>query len=139
VSERRPDSGSLTFWAGRHAVYRCYDATGRLMYIGYSGDVVRRLWEHRWNTWWSPQLAKIRVTLHRTREAALAAEKAAIVAERPAFNTAHITPGLRPRSRDHWGPTDRLMHAASIGRDRQVPWAEQYMPPPRLRLVLRAA
>lgn len=74
------------FWAGRPALYRVYDASGRLIYIGASHNLPVRFRGHELNTWWYGLIAKVRIEVHPTREAALAAEAVAIQEEQPAFN-----------------------------------------------------
>lgn len=69
-------------------VYRCYDNSGRLIYIGATCYLFRRLEQHRRSSWWSPQVAKVRAKVYRTWELALLNERAAIVRERPRWNTA---------------------------------------------------
>lgn len=89
-----PTSNPLRkYWYGLPVVYRCYDATGRLIYIGCSYDVVNRFDQHRRSTWWASLIAKVHITIHATHLAAFEAEKRAIKTENPAFNLAHT---------DHW-------------------------------------
>lgn len=67
-------------------VYRVYDESGRLIYVGETGNLVQRLEHHHLNTWWSPQIARIRASVYQNRESALAAERAAIRNEDPRWN-----------------------------------------------------
>ncbi len=70
----------------RTALYRCFDADGRLLYVGASRNPARRLGEHnRWNG----DVATITVAWHDTPEAAAHAERTAITEERPMFNAQH--------------------------------------------------
>ena len=76
------------FLTGRPAVYRLYARDGGLLYIGSTKDVARRLTSHRGaRVFWMPLVARMRVTLHPTREAARQAEEQAVRAEHPLFNT----------------------------------------------------
>ena len=98
-------------------VYRCRDITGALLYVGVAVNPGRRLSQHRLvKTWW-PQVAAVELELHPTREAALAAEAAAIAAEQPAHNVTHngavraldrLTPARAAR-------IDRALHARRSG------------------------
>lgn len=69
-------------------VYRCYDANDRLIYVGASSSMERRLICHRTQAWWYGLVFRITYELHEDMDAAFAAESAAIIAERPAFNLA---------------------------------------------------
>lgn len=74
-------------WLGRHVVYRVFDATGRLIYIGRSRNLLVRVKEHRSSSWWwRPLASRVRIELVPDELAAKAAEKRAIQEERPAFN-----------------------------------------------------
>lgn len=88
-----------------HFIYRCYDADGRLLYIGCSNDVTTRMELHRSafnnrlrNLGRVPatsveliaRMARYEVSEPiKGRTAARAAEKAAIQAERPLLNVVH--------------------------------------------------
>lgn len=83
VDERRKTSNTKS-----HSLYRLYDKRGKLLYIGISLDAAARLSNHRLERGWWQQVASVRLEQHRTRDAVLAAEKAAIRAERPRYNVA---------------------------------------------------
>lgn len=68
-------------------VYRAYDSAGRLLYIGYTNNPVSRFMSHRsQGSTWLPYAASVSWEPHSTRRAGLAAESAAIEAERPPYN-----------------------------------------------------
>jgi predicted GIY-YIG superfamily endonuclease len=71
------------------ALYRYFDESGNLLYVGISVAAVRRLEQHKNTKHWFKKLGKIEVENYSTREAALEAEKKAIKAERPKFNKVH--------------------------------------------------
>lgn len=73
----------------RTALYRHFAADGTLLYVGVSKRPVRRLDEHSETARWFHQLVRTTVCWFDTREAALAAEKAAIQGEHPRFNIVH--------------------------------------------------
>ncbi|MFJ8345058.1 GIY-YIG nuclease family protein [Streptomyces sp. NPDC094153] len=75
-------------------LYRLYDASGQLLYVGITSDIARRWKEHRTKHqgWW-PQIAERRVIWFLERSHAWHAEREAVWAERPLHNdetTAYI-------------------------------------------------
>lgn len=73
----------------RHQLYRIRDEHHRLLYIGISFDLARRLGQHAGlKPWWS-EVARIDVEHHPDRATALLAERAAIEAEAPLHNVVH--------------------------------------------------
>lgn len=81
---------------GNHALYRWFNDSGELLYVGITNDVGRRTDEHAEKEWWS-QVASSQVEWFPSRKAALDAEKRAIIAERPLFNVQHNGLMKRPR------------------------------------------
>lgn len=71
------------------SLYRFYDATGALLYIGITNSIPRRLGEHDERKPWFTETAKVTFEHHPSRAAALTAEKKAIKAERPKHNIVH--------------------------------------------------
>lgn len=69
-----------------HYVYRCFDADGRLLYVGASKDVPARMQQHQARAFWANDVAKVKVTTHPSPEIALALERVAIREEHPRFN-----------------------------------------------------
>jgi len=70
----------------RTAVYRHFDADGRLLYIGCSHDPLYRFMGHKSASSWAHEVANISVQWFDDREAALEAERKAIMTDRPAHN-----------------------------------------------------
>ena len=70
-------------------VYRFFDAADRLLYIGITSSASARLAQHAGDKDWFPEVARASFEHFGSRSDALAAEKAAIVAERPAYNLRH--------------------------------------------------
>src|ERR1051325_1688955 len=68
------------------ALYRHFDADGKLLYIGISDDPERRLRKHKGSSSWAPKIVRMTVEWLNSRTEALAAEKAAILLEMPEFN-----------------------------------------------------
>lgn len=74
----------------RTAVYRIRDEEGALLYVGVTNHVGVRWNQHMLaQPWWSDVRA-LTVEWHDSREEALAAEKAAILAEQPKHNVTHL-------------------------------------------------
>jgi predicted GIY-YIG superfamily endonuclease len=83
------------------ALYRFFDADGKLLYVGVTGDLRTRFAQHASvKSWWS-DVARKTVAWHATRARALAAEAEAIAAEEPEHNIAEICAALRPRADRH--------------------------------------
>ena len=70
-------------------LYRLTAADGTLLYIGISDHWARRMGQHQATKPWFADVSGVNVTTYPTREDALAAERAAIKAERPLHNVAH--------------------------------------------------
>lgn len=70
------------------ALYRFYDGAGQLLYVGITGDPSDRWARHADEKPWWPNVARHTVEWLPSRDAALAAETAAIVAEEPVYNVA---------------------------------------------------
>lgn len=68
------------------SVYRIFNKSDDLLYVGYSGDVIRRLDDWSAAPWYR-EIAKVSVTHFDTRENGLLAERIAILNERPKYNT----------------------------------------------------
>jgi len=75
-------------------VYRAFDASGRLLYVGCSVDVDGRLNYHRDNASWWLFHDRIEVESFDTRDDAAEAEARAIATEHPRWN-------MQGRSQDH--------------------------------------
>lgn len=100
-ARRRRHRRKLTPWhaRGRHnyskrptgktAVYRFYDRNGKLLYVGITNNVERRIAQHLVDKPWAHQIVRRSVEVYSSRDAALAAERRAIRRERPKYNIAH--------------------------------------------------
>lgn len=71
---------------GETKLYRHFDATGQLLYVGISLSAIHRLQQHKRTAHWASQIANVTIEPHPTRAAALAAEREAIRQENPAHN-----------------------------------------------------
>lgn len=73
----------------RAALYRHFDANGRLLYVGVSFEPTRRAADHSRNSGWSDRSSRIEMEWFDSRREAEAAERAAIRDEHPEFNIRH--------------------------------------------------
>ena len=67
-------------------LYRHFDETGALLYVGISLSAITRLRQHRDRSVWFSQIKSITITQFETRADAKIAEKAAIQTEHPVYN-----------------------------------------------------
>lgn len=84
VEAEGPYAGQFTW---RHILYRAYGSGRKLLYIGMTTNIYTRFSEHRGlqRSWW-PQVVDVTIEFHPDRRSLRAAEKAAIVAEKPIYN-----------------------------------------------------
>ncbi len=75
---------------GRTALYRHFNATGDLLYVGISLSAVQRLGQHMEKAKWAEKIAKVTVEWHESRADAERAEREAIKREKPAHNVMHV-------------------------------------------------
>jgi predicted GIY-YIG superfamily endonuclease len=80
--------------ADRTALYRLFDASGRLLYVGITGNPRVRWLQHASDKPWWPQATQRELEWLATRAEALAAEQQAITEERPLYNCSHALPTL---------------------------------------------
>jgi predicted GIY-YIG superfamily endonuclease len=85
----------LTRQHRRTELYRHFDATGRLLYIGISMSTAKRLGEHKACSAWFDKVATITIERHPSRKAALKAERLAIQSEGPLYNVTGRKRGYR--------------------------------------------
>lgn len=69
-----------------HHVYKCFDANGDLIYVGVTYNLFGRLEQHRRQSWWSGQVAKVTAKVYPNSTAGRAAERSAIRDEFPKWN-----------------------------------------------------
>lgn len=86
---RRVSAASLALNNQPHALYRFFDHTDVLLYVGITADLSARMKNHaKGKPWWT-QIANITVEHFATRQEALDAEKKAIREEKPLHNDQH--------------------------------------------------
>jgi predicted GIY-YIG superfamily endonuclease len=81
----------------RTYVYRIFDKSGRLIYVGCSNTPEARLATHRAAAWWAPQICRIKLKVFPDRQSAIEAEAKAIREENPRWNINHRSYGM-----PHW-------------------------------------
>lgn len=91
-----------TSMSGRTAVYRIYDATGALLYVGVAKTFGRRWEQHSSSQPWWPHVHRQTVEWFPTRVEAEFAEATAIRDERPLHN---VLAGLGPNGLTDSGKT----------------------------------
>jgi predicted GIY-YIG superfamily endonuclease len=72
-----------------HALYRLFGADGTLLYTGVALQPFARMGQHRREKSWWGEVATVTIEHHDSRADALAAERAAIKAEKPLYNVVH--------------------------------------------------
>lgn len=70
----------------RCSLYRYFDASGGLLYLGITAGSTRRMHQHAATAPWWPLTATCAIEHHQTRAGARAAELAAIAIEDPPWN-----------------------------------------------------
>lgn len=75
-----------------HAVYRCYDSSGSLLYVGATFSLTGRISQHTKRTAWWPEVEWVDVEWYPARWEALDVERAAILAEDPRYNKQRYQP-----------------------------------------------
>jgi len=91
-----------------HILYRLYDKDGELLYVGITSDVVSRMAGHRADKFWWEEVAEKRFEYMESRAELEAAERIAIIRERPLYNITYnpdrptTTPRVKPRRPVRW-------------------------------------
>lgn len=71
------------------SLYRHFAVDGTLLYVGISLSWPARTRAHRQQSQWFQEVARVEIEQFPSREAAIDAERAAILSERPKFNVVH--------------------------------------------------
>ena len=79
------------------ALYRHFDASGRLLYVGMSVNPVQRLAQH-YDSVWADEIARVDINYFSDRTTAAAAEREAILTEKPLHNIAGNPASAKYRS-----------------------------------------
>jgi excisionase family DNA binding protein len=76
-------------------LYRCFDASKTLLYVGISGQALSRFGQHRRGASWFKEVASVTVEHFPDRDSAHQAEVEAIRIERPLHNKVHSIVGVK--------------------------------------------
>lgn len=79
------------FWRKPHALYRLFDGSGDLLYVGISLSALERMSAHRSRQPWWADVASIELENYPTRQEVLTAERRAIRTEHPRYNVALVS------------------------------------------------
>lgn len=93
----RADRTHATHW-----VYRCFDADDRLVYVGSTTSLPKRLAQHRATSWWSPTVARVVAKVYPNGVVAREVERAAIRDEVPRWNKAGKWAGRHAWTEQDW-------------------------------------
>lgn len=70
-------------------LYRLFDESNELLYVGISISAIQRASQHRNRKGWWLNVKRIEIEHYETRDLALTAEYEAIISERPLHNVMH--------------------------------------------------
>lgn len=104
-------------------LYRLWDETDRLLYVGMSKSAIHRLHEHLTEQPWAEQVAKQTIDRYATREEAARAEADAIRSEAPLYNVVH---NRRVTARQQH-ETVLAQHGAYQIREMQPRWTHELL------------
>ena len=122
----------------RTALYRFFDADGRLLYVGMTHRLAARTSEHSRSaatTWW-PKVASRTIEWFDSRSEAKTAESSAIRSENPAFNVMHTRRNRAPLGTHKGGPVRKPSLQRGQGLLRKA--AEKFGADPFTRIELLA-
>lgn len=75
-----------------HLLYRCFNASGDLLYVGMTSNLEHRVQLHRSHTPWFGEVTSVTRATYPNRPSARGAEHNAIIAERPRYNRWPLLP-----------------------------------------------
>jgi hypothetical protein len=79
-------------------LYRHFDSTGKLLYVGISLDVLRRLGQHRRSSVWFDDIARVEIEHFADWDSAKEARRKVVAEEKPIFHDAvDLSPELTKR------------------------------------------
>jgi excisionase family DNA binding protein len=81
-------------------LYRHFDSSNNLLYVGISINAVSRLSQHKQASHWFDEIVRIEIQKLPDRETALEAERKAISEERPLHNIQRPSPKQAKRAKD---------------------------------------
>ena len=90
IVPREPRAPRVFPWEAKTALYRHFDASGAVLYIGIATHPEKRAAQHRIESSWADKSHRVELEWFDSRREAMAAERAAIQAEKPPFNVLHV-------------------------------------------------
>ena len=137
-------SGRVKPIASETAVYRVYDESGQLLYVGLTNDITTRWYDHATHKpWWKIEAHRYEARWYATRVIARAEEVKAIRTERPKYNVSEAAQPLRdvtPRIAGAYSKTE-IAYRFRISRDKirvfikQGEFPEPVPSPRRMKLL----
>jgi predicted GIY-YIG superfamily endonuclease len=127
VTNRSPRQGS-----GVQHLYRMFDADGRLLYVGISSRMPRRMADHNKFSRWFCNVAQIKLEKFGTRELVVQAEANAIKAEKPKYNVHHKAIEKPRNTRQRFSSDYLIAKLVGIPDPQPPPRVELYAPLYRL-------
>ena len=110
-----------------HFVYRCYDASGKLLYVGCTAmTIARRSADHRSARWWFTKVVKITKRRFPSKAEALLAEAIAIQRDKPQYNV-NKTNRVLPRKIKFQELRAKRWSLQRIGANETPPVSRQYV------------
>lgn len=106
------DLASAPYW-----LYRCYDKTDQLVYVGISHDAHARLRGHSYRSWWAADVEYVELEEIQGKTAALEAEKVAVRTEHPRWNVQHRRGHLEGMPKERLADYMYALTKQSGGRD----------------------
>lgn len=97
------------------ALYRSFNESGELLYVGISMRMAQRIKEHDKFSGWFEKTAKITLEWHASRSDAIIAEREAIKTERPIFNIQHNTEQSKHEKKSDDFDADEITSAVVSG------------------------
>ena len=120
----------------RTALYRFYDASEKLLYVGITNDPWRRWRQHVQEKSWYPQIKHQAVTWYDSRIAAEVAEHVAIRCEHPRFNIAGAVRPVEDEVPAEPAPPPPIPEPVPVDPDPEPGPAEPVAPDRRRRTLL---
>ena len=97
-----------------HCIYRHFDKSGKLLYVGRSCNLGMRHAEHQINSRWFSLVTTIKIQRLESIKLAIEAEEKAIKKESPAFNLLHNKINIQKEIKKNTKGNDKKTHAKKI-------------------------
>lgn len=104
-------------------LYRHFDSSGRLLYVGISLSTPQRLQQHMRGSKWAAEIERVEIERFPSRRDAIGAEIKAIISEKPLWNVAHNQPKTgKPKAhkKPNPKPAPKPFNAKSVAQNIQT-------------------